>query len=139
MDLKGKTVLVTGADGFIGSHLTEMLVEKGCKVKALSVYNSFNYWGWLENINCLKEVEVLNGDVRDPHYCKHITKGVDVVFHLAGDTNLWQRNNPQQHLVTVTATQHVVDSALNKGLAKFIHTRSISASGFHKEVLTEAL
>ena len=59
-----KNVLVTGADGFIGSHLTELLVKKGYRVKALSQYNSFNYWGWLEDINCLKEIEVLNGDVR---------------------------------------------------------------------------
>ncbi|MEN1500565.1 GDP-mannose 4,6-dehydratase, partial [Pseudomonas aeruginosa] len=78
-----KKVLVTGADGFIGSHLTELLVGEGYEVKALSQYNSFNYWGWLEDVACLKEIEVLNGDVRDPHYCKKITKDVDVVFHLA--------------------------------------------------------
>ena len=54
-----ETVLVTGADGFIGSHLTELLVREGYRVKALSQYNSFNYWGWLENIDCLNQVEVL--------------------------------------------------------------------------------
>ncbi|TLK14250.1 NAD-dependent epimerase/dehydratase family protein, partial [Pseudomonas aeruginosa] len=57
-----KKVLVTGADGFIGSHLTELLVGEGYEVKALSQYNSFNYWGWLEDVACLKEIEVLNGD-----------------------------------------------------------------------------
>ncbi|BBI64343.1 hypothetical protein HSBAA_56490 [Vreelandella sulfidaeris] len=73
-------VLVTGADGFIGSHLTELLVREGYRVIALSQYNSFNNWGWLEDIDCLNQVEVLSGDVRDPHYCKHITKDVDVIF-----------------------------------------------------------
>ena len=53
MDIKNKEVLITGADGFIGSHLTELLIEKGCNVKALSYYNSFNYWGWLEDIEKL--------------------------------------------------------------------------------------
>ncbi|MCK4662490.1 MAG: SDR family NAD(P)-dependent oxidoreductase [Bacteroidales bacterium] len=83
MHLSNKTILVTGADGFIGSHLTEILIKKGCKVRALSQYNSFNYWGWLEDIEGLDKIEVLNGDIRDPHYCKHITKNIDIVFHLA--------------------------------------------------------
>ena len=81
--LKKTKVLVTGAGGFIGSHLTEMLVDKGYQVKALSQYNSFNNWGWLEDISCKDQVEVLVGDIRDPNYCRHITKGVDIVFHLA--------------------------------------------------------
>lgn len=81
--LKSKVVLVTGADSFIGSHLTEMLVKRGAKGKALSYYNSFNYWGWLEDIDCLNDIEVVTGDVRDPHYCKRITKNVDIIFHLA--------------------------------------------------------
>ena len=78
-----KKVLVTGADGFIGSHLTEMLVKKGYKVKALSLYNSFNNWGWLENVNCKKEIEILSGDIRDPHYCRAISQNVEIIFHLA--------------------------------------------------------
>lgn len=75
-------VLVTGADGFIGSHLTEMLLSDGYQVKALSQYNSFNYWGWLDGIKH-PNLEVVTGDVRDPHFCKHITKDVDMIFHLA--------------------------------------------------------
>jgi nucleoside-diphosphate-sugar epimerase len=78
-----KNILITGADGFIGSHLTELLVARGYHVKALSQYNSFNNWGWLEDINCKDMVEVITGDIRDPSYCKHITKDIDIIFHLA--------------------------------------------------------
>jgi nucleoside-diphosphate-sugar epimerase len=62
--------LITGADGFIGSHLTELLLEKGYKVRALSYYNSFNNWGWLEDIPAHPNLEIVSGDVRDPHFCK---------------------------------------------------------------------
>lgn len=77
-----KKVLVTGADGFIGSHLTELLLEEGYEVRALSVYNSFNYWGWLDDIKHPR-LEVVSGDVRDAAFCRHITQGCDTVFHLA--------------------------------------------------------
>lgn len=80
--MKGTKVLVTGADGFIGSHLTEMLLEEGYEVKALSYYNSFNNWGWLENIRH-PNLLIVNGDIRDAHFCKYITEGVDIIFHLA--------------------------------------------------------
>lgn len=79
---KNKPVLVTGADGFIGSHLTELLLAKGFKVRALSQYNSFNYWGWLEDIHN-ERLEVVCGDVRDPNLCREICRGVGAVFHLA--------------------------------------------------------
>jgi NAD dependent epimerase/dehydratase len=78
-----KKILVTGADGFIGSHLTEILSAKGYKVKALSQYNSFNNWGWLEQVNSKNNIEILSGDIRDPNYCKTITKDVEIIFHLA--------------------------------------------------------
>ena len=77
-----KKVLVTGADGFIGSHLVELLLAEGYEVRALSVYNSFNYWGWLEDINH-PNLEVVCGDVRDPNYCREIMQGCDTVLHLA--------------------------------------------------------
>jgi NAD dependent epimerase/dehydratase len=76
-------VLVTGADGFIGSHLTESLLAEGYDVRALSQYNSFNYWGWLEDIQQTANLEIVCGDVRDPAYCREICKGIDVIFHLA--------------------------------------------------------
>jgi len=75
-------VLVTGADGFIGSHLTEMLLRNGFEVKALCYYNSFNSWGWLDEVTH-PNLEIITGDVRDPHFCRACTKGVDVVYHLA--------------------------------------------------------
>jgi NAD dependent epimerase/dehydratase len=78
-----KTALITGADGFIGSHLTESLLTKNYKVRALAQYNSFNNWGWLENIPANSNLKVVTGDVRDPHFVKKIIEGTDIVFHLA--------------------------------------------------------
>lgn len=77
-----KNVTVTGADGFIGSHLTEALLAEGCHVRALAQYNSFNNWGWLEGIHH-PELEVVTGDVRDPNFCRTLVEGSDTVFHLA--------------------------------------------------------
>lgn len=77
-----KNILVTGADGFIGSHLTQLLLSEGYNVRALSQYNSFNDWGWLEEVKS-PGLEVVTGDVRDPDFCRHITRGMDTVFHLA--------------------------------------------------------
>ena len=78
-----KNVAVTGADGFIGSHLVEALLAKGYNVRALSQYNSFNNWGWLEDIAPRENLDVWSGDVRDPEFCKKFTEGADTVFHLA--------------------------------------------------------
>lgn len=78
-----KRALITGADGFIGSHLTELLLKQGYKVKALSQYNSFNNWGWLEDIKTNKNLKIITGDIRDPQFCETLVKDVDSVFHLA--------------------------------------------------------
>ena len=82
-EIKLNKALVTGADGFIGSHLVELLIFEGYQVRALSQYNSFNNWGWLENVNCKDQIEVVTGDIRDPHFSKEITKDIDIIFHLA--------------------------------------------------------
>ena len=85
MDLKHKKVLVTGADGFIGSHLVEKLLEEGCKVKAFVYYNSFNNWGWLDTFSSekLSQIEIFAGDIRDANGVRTAMKDIDVVFHLA--------------------------------------------------------
>lgn len=80
-----KKVLITGADGFIGSHLTEQLLEKGYEVRAFTFYNSFNTWGWLDTLprEKRKQIDVFSGDIRDPNGVSKAMKGIDVVYHLA--------------------------------------------------------
>lgn len=128
---KLKTALITGADGFIGSHLTELLVKEGYKVKALSQYNSFNYWGWLEDIDCLGHIEVLNGDVRDPQYCKHITKDVDTVFHLAALIAIpYSYVAPDSYVDTnIKGTLNICQAALDNGIKRIIHTSTSEVYG----------
>lgn len=125
------TALITGADGFIGSHLTEMLVAEGYDVKALSQYNSFNYWGWLEDIKCLKEIEVLNGDIRDPHYCKRITKDVDFVFHLGALIAIpYSYVAPDSYVDTnIKGTLNVCQAAMENGVKRLIHTSTSEVYG----------
>jgi NAD dependent epimerase/dehydratase len=129
--MKNKTVLVTGADGFIGSHLVEMLVAQGAKVKALSLYNSFNYWGWLEDISCLDAIEVLNGDIRDPHYCKMITKDIDIVFHLAALIAIpYSYVAPSSYVDTnVTGTLNIIQACLENNVQRVIHTSTSEVYG----------
>lgn len=131
MNLQNKNILITGADGFIGSHLTEMLVKKGANVKGLSFYNSFNNWGWLEDINCLNEIEVLTGDIRDAHYCKKITKGIDVVFHLAALIAIpYSYVAPDSYVDTnIKGTLNLCQSALENNISKFIHTSTSEVYG----------
>ncbi len=131
MNLKNKKILITGADGFIGSHLTEMLVKHGAKVKALSYYNSFNYWGWLEDIDCLNDIEVLTGDVRDPHYCKRIIKDVDIIFHLAALIAIpYSYVAPDSYVDTnIKGTLNICQAALENGCARVIHTSTSEVYG----------
>jgi NAD dependent epimerase/dehydratase len=126
-----KTVLVTGADGFIGSHLVELLVSEGYKVRALSQYNSFNYWGWLEDVACLKDIEVVSGDVRDPYFCKSITKEVDTIFHLAALIAIpYSYVAPDSYIATnVTGTLNICQAALENGVRRVIHTSTSEVYG----------
>jgi NAD dependent epimerase/dehydratase len=126
-----KKILVTGADGFIGSHLTDLLVKKGYQVRALSQYNSFNYWGWLEDLDCIKDVEVVSGDVRDPHYCKHITKDIDTVFHLAALIAIpYSYVAPDSYVDTnVKGTLNICQAALENGVKRVIHTSTSEVYG----------
>ena len=129
--LNNKNILVTGADGFIGSHLTEMLVKRGAKVKALSYYNSFNYWGWLEALDCLNEIEVVSGDVRDPHFCKEITKDIDVIFHLAALIAIpYSYIAPDSYVDTnIKGTLNICQAAKENGCERVIHTSTSEVYG----------
>ncbi|MFG6415767.1 NAD-dependent 4,6-dehydratase LegB [Roseateles sp. DC23W] len=126
-----KRVLVTGADGFIGSHLVELLVRDGLEVRALSQYNSFNYWGWLDDIDCAKDVEIVSGDVRDPHFCRKVTKGQDAVFHLAALIAIpYSYVAPDSYVDTnVKGTLNICQAALDNGVQRVIHTSTSEVYG----------
>ena len=126
-----KRVLVTGADGFIGSHLTEMLVERGYKVTALAQYNSFNDWGWLDKISCKEVVEVITGDIRDPHFCKHITQDIDIIFHLAALIAIpYSYIAPDSYVDTnIKGTLNICQAAKENGVQRLIHTSTSEVYG----------
>ena len=126
-----KTALITGADGFIGSHLTELLLKEGYKVRALSYYNSFNYWGWLEDIPENPNLEVVSGDVRDPHYVKHIMKGCDVVFHLAALIAIpYSYHAPDSYVDTnIRGTLNVCQAAKELGNIRVLSTSTSEVYG----------
>lgn len=123
-------VLVTGADGFIGSHLTEMLLEKSHQVRALSYYNSFNFWGWLEGIEN-KNLEVVSGDIRDPHFCKLIARDVDVIFHLAALIAIpYSYAAPDSYVDTnVKGTLNICQAAKENNIRKIVVTSTSEVYG----------
>lgn len=124
-------VLITGADGFIGSHLTEMLVARGCKVRALAYYNSFNHWGWLEQVSCNRDIEIVSGDVRDPAFCRAICRGVDTVFHLAALIAIpYSYAAPDSYVDTnVRGTLNICQAARDAGVQRVIHTSTSEVYG----------
>ncbi|MDB9340920.1 GDP-mannose 4,6-dehydratase [Nodularia spumigena] len=115
-----KTILVTGADGFIGSHLTESLVSQGYQVRAFVLYNSFNSWGWLDHSpkEILDSLEVFSGDIRDPYGVKAAMKGCDTVLHLAALIAIpYSYHSPATYVDTnITGTLNVVQAARELGL-----------------------
>ncbi|MBO5444881.1 MAG: SDR family NAD(P)-dependent oxidoreductase [Muribaculaceae bacterium] len=123
-------VLVTGADGFIGSHLTEALLARGCKVRALAQYNSFNDWGWLEDIHH-PELEVVTGDVRDPNLCRNIVKGIDTVFHLAALIAIpYSYVAPDSYVDTnVKGTLNMCQAARDEGVERILVTSTSEVYG----------
>lgn len=123
--------LVTGADGFIGSHLTELLIEKGFEVRALAQYNSFNSWGWLEELPNNNNLEVVCGDIRDAHFCQEITKNIDIVFHLAALIAIpYSYIAPDSYIDTnVTGTLNMCQASRKNGVKRFIHTSTSEVYG----------
>ena len=129
-------VLITGADGFIGSHLTEYLVEKNFHVKALSQYNSFNNWGWLEDVNCKNNIEIVSGDIRDLNFCRNITKDIEIVFHLAALIAIpYSYVSPQSYLDTnIKGTLNICQASKDNKVSRIIHTSTSEVYGTAKYV-----
>jgi dTDP-glucose 4,6-dehydratase len=126
-------VLITGADGFIGSHLTEALVEQGHDVRAFVRYNAFNSWGWLDTVDeeVLDAVEIFSGDVRDPNGVRGAMRGIDVVYHLAALISIpYSYHSPDTYVDTnVTGTLNILQAARDLGTEKIVHTSTSEVYG----------
>jgi NAD dependent epimerase/dehydratase len=133
MDLSNQQVLVTGAGGFIGSHLVEALVEKGCKVRAMIKYNSRNDWGNLETLPAAirDQVEILAGDITDPFFVRQAVKGCQAVFHLAALIGIPYSYIAPQHYVNVNVqgTLNVLEACRSEGVRKLVHTSTSETYG----------
>ena len=133
MHFKGRKVLITGAGGFIGSHLAERLVSMGLIVRAFVHYNSRNYWGWIEKFpkKIKKEIEIVTGDINDPFSVKKAIKGCDICFHLAALIAIpYSYAAPQQFIDTnVKGTLNVLQGCLEEGVGKVIHTSTSEVYG----------
>lgn len=133
MTLTDKKVLVTGADGFIGSHLTEELVRRGCDVRAFVYYNSFGSWGWLDDADAeiKKSLDIFAGDIRDPHGVKEAMKGCTVVMHLAALIGIpYSYHSPDTYVDTnIKGTLNILQAAREFGVEKVIHTSTSEVYG----------
>lgn len=133
MKIKGKKVLVTGADGFIGSHLVEALVKEGCHVKALVYYNSFSFWGWLDTFprDILDNIEVVSGDIRDPNGVETSVQGCDLVFHLAALIAIpFSYHSPDCYVETnIKGTLNVLQASRKLGVKKVLITSTSEVYG----------
>lgn len=133
MDLRGKQVVVTGADGFIGSHLVERLVAHGSRVTAFCYYNSFNSWGWLDSVpaEIMSEVDVFMGDIRDPNGVRTALEGADAVMHLAALIGIpFSYHSPDSYVDTnVKGTLNVLQAARDRGLERVVVTSTSEVYG----------
>ncbi len=133
MKLEGKKVLVTGADGFIGSHLVEELVRTGCQVRAFVFYNSFNSWGWLDTLDqSVKDsLEVVTGDIRDPYGMRKAVSGCDVIFHLAALIGIpYSYHSPDNYVDTnIKGTLNILQAARDLNVSKIVHTSTSEVYG----------
>jgi NAD dependent epimerase/dehydratase len=129
----GSAVLVTGADGFIGSHLTEALIHEGHNVRAFVLYNSFNSWGWLDQApkRIRDSLDVFAGDIRDPHGVREAMKGCDAVLHLAALIAIpYSYHSPDTYVDTnIKGTLNVLQAARELGLRRVIHTSTSEVYG----------
>ena len=133
MQLKGKKILVTGADGFIGSHLVEALLAQGCDVRAFVYYNSFNSWGWLDTLppDVIRELDVFSGDIRDPNGVSEAMTGCDVVFHLAALIAIpFSYHSPDSYVDTnIKGTLNVLQAARRLGTERVLITSTSEVYG----------
>jgi len=131
--MKNKSILVTGAGGFIGSHLTEKLVKDGNEVKAFVRYNSRNDWGMLEQLSneVLNSMEIINGDLRDPYAISNAVKDTEIVFHLGSLIAIpYSYVNPREVIETNTlGTLNVLNAAKENGIDKLVHTSTSEVYG----------
>ncbi len=131
--MKNKNILITGADGFIGSHLCERLVKKGANVKALVLYNSFETIGWLNDLpkNVLDSIEIISGDIRDNNFMINITRNIDIVFHLAALIAIpYSYNAPRSYVETnVIGTLNVLEAARLNSCNRIINTSTSEVYG----------
>lgn len=131
--MRNKKVLVTGADGFIGSHLVESLLKEGCRLKAFVYYNSFNSWGWLDTLQkeILKDIEVFTGDVRDPNGVREAVKDVDMVFHLAALIGIpFSYHSPDSYIDTnIKGTLNILQACRVYNVKKVIVTSTSEVYG----------
>lgn len=138
MSYNGKKVLVTGADGFIGSYLVEKLIEEGADVKAFVFYNSFNSWGWLENLSKskLEKVEIFSGDIRDPNGVRTAMEGCQIVFHLAALIAIpYSYHSPDSYVDTnVKGTLNIVQAARILKVKRVLVTSTSEVYGTAKYV-----
>lgn len=133
MDFQGKQILITGADGFIGSHLCEKLVSEGASIRAMVYYNAFGHWGWLDDLHpeTLQRIEVFMGDVRDPHSTAQAAEGCEIIFHLAALIGIpYSYHAPDSYVDTnIKGTLNVLQAARRHNVQKLVITSTSEVYG----------